>query len=61
MYKIITKTINKNKFSSKLFSKKEIKKMIKAETIDDSDEYLVINIINAQVIQKNNPICQIKV
>ena len=29
--------------------------MIKAETIDDSDEYLVINIINAQVIQKNNP------
>ena len=55
MYKIITKTINKNKFSSELFPKKEIKKIIKADIIEDTEEYFVINMINNQVTQKSDP------
>ena len=55
MYKIITKVINKYEFNSKLFSKKEIKKIAKAEIIEDKEEYLVIKAIKIQDIQKNNP------
>ena len=38
MYRIITKAINKNEFNSKLFSKKEIKKIISADRIEDKEE-----------------------
>ena len=53
MYRIITKVINKNKFNSKLFCKKEIKKTISAETIEDKEEYFVMKIIKIQDNQKN--------
>ena len=55
MYRIITKVINKNKFNSKLFSKKEIKKITSAETIEDKEEYFVMKAIKIQDKQKNNP------
>ena len=55
MYKIITKTVNKNKFNSKLISNKEIKKIINTETIEEKDEYFDIKANIIQVIQKNNP------
>jgi hypothetical protein len=55
VYRIITKVINKNKFNSKLFSKKEIKKTISAETTEDKEEYFVIKAIKIQDKQKNNP------
>ena len=55
MYKIITKVINKYKFNSKLFSQKEIKKIINEERIEDKEEYFVIADITTQAIQKNNP------
>tara|TARA_Y100001970_G_scaffold187794_1_gene228472 strand:+ start:5235 stop:5435 length:201 start_codon:yes stop_codon:yes gene_type:complete len=55
VYIIITKTINKNEFSSKFFSKKEIKNIIKVEAIDDKEEYLVIKMINNQDAQKIKP------
>ena len=42
MYKIITKVINKYEFNSKLFSIKEIKKIINEDKIEDNEEYLVI-------------------
>ena len=38
MYSVITKVINKNEFKSKLFSKKEIKKIISVERIEDKEE-----------------------
>ena len=55
VYRIITKVINKNKFNSKLFSKKEIKKTISAETTEDKEEYFVIKAIKIQDKQKNSP------
>ena len=55
MYKIITKVINKYEFNSKLFSKKEIKKIIRVEIIEDKEEYFVIKAIKIQDKQKNNP------
>ena len=44
MYRTITKVINKNEFNSKSLSKKEIKKIISVEAIEDKDEYFVITI-----------------
>ena len=55
MYRIITKPINKNEFNSKLFSKKEIKKIISAEIIEDKEEYFVMKTIKIQDTQKNSP------
>ena len=55
MYKIITKTVNKNKFNSKLIYNKEIKKITNTETIEEKDEYFDIKANIIQVIQKNNP------
>ena len=55
MYSVITKVINKNEFKSKLFSKKEIKKIISVERIEDKEEYFVIKAIKIQATQKNNP------
>ena len=55
MYKIITKVINKYKFNSKLFSQKEIKKIIKDERIEDKEEYLVIRTSKIQEMQKKKP------
>ncbi len=55
VYTIITKVINKNEFNSKLFSKKEIKKTIKVEIIEDKEEYLVNIRIKIQAKQKNSP------
>jgi hypothetical protein len=55
VYKIITKVINKYKFSSKLFSQKEIKKIINEERIEDKEEYFVIVATIIQETQKNNP------
>ncbi len=51
----MTKVINKNEFNSKLFSKKEIKKIMNAERIDDKEEYFVINAIKIHNIIKINP------
>ena len=48
MYKIIKKTINKYEFNSKLFSKKEIKKILRDETMEDNEEYFVIKTIKIQ-------------
>ena len=55
VYTIITKVINKNELNSKLFSKKEIKKTIKVEIIEDKEEYLVNIRIKIQAKQKNSP------
>ena len=55
MYRVITKVINKNEFNSKLFSKKEIKKIISADRIEDKEEYFVIKAIKAQDKQKMSP------
>ena len=55
MYRVITKVINKNEFNSKLFSKKEIRKIINAETIEEKEEYFVMKAIKIQDAQKNNP------
>ncbi len=55
MYRVITKVINKNEFNSKLFSKKEIKKIISADRIEDKEEYFVMKAIKIQDTQKNNP------
>jgi len=55
VYRIITKVINKNEFNSKLSSKNETKKIISAETIEDKEEYFVMNAIKIQDKQKNNP------
>jgi len=55
VYRIITKVINKNEFNSKLFSKKEIKKIISVERMEDKEEYFVMKVIKAQDKQKNNP------
>ena len=51
----MTKVENKKKFNSKLLSKKEIKKITRAETIDDKEEYLVIKTIMIQDKQNINP------
>ena len=51
----MTKVENKKKFNSKLFSKKEIKKITRAEIIDDKEEYLVIKTIMIQDKQNINP------
>ena len=55
MYRIITKVINKYEFNSKFFSTKEIKKIIRADIIEDSEEYFVIRAIKNQDKQKSNP------
>ena len=55
MYTIITKVINKYEFNSKLSSKKEIRKIISADTIEDNYEYFVTKAIKIQKKQKNNP------
>ena len=55
MYKINVNVINKYDVNSKLFSKKDIKKMNNDATIDDKEEYFVIKAINNQAKQKNNP------
>ena len=55
MYKIITKTVNKNKFNSKLISNKEIKKIINDAIIDDKEEYFDTKTTKTQDIQKNSP------
>ena len=47
--------MNKNEFNSKLFSKKEIKKIISAEIIEDKEEYFVIKAIKTQDKQKMSP------
>ena len=51
----MTKVENKKKFNSKLLSKKEIKKIPRAEIIDDKEEYLVIKTIMIQDKQNINP------
>ena len=43
--------MNKNEVSSKLPFTRDTKKIIKEEIIEAKDEYLVIKIINNQVIQ----------
>ena len=47
--------MNKNEFNSKLFSKKEIKKIINTEITEDKEEYFVMKAIRIQDKQKNNP------
>ena len=51
----MTKVENNKKFNSKLLSKKEIKKITRAEIIDDKEEYLVIKTIMTQDKQNINP------
>ena len=51
----MTKEENKKKFNSKLPSKKEIKKITRAEIIDDKEEYLVIKTVMIQDKQNINP------
>ncbi len=51
----MTKVENKKKFNSKLLSKKEIKKITRADIIDDKEEYLVIKTIMIQDKQNINP------
>ena len=51
----MTKVENKKKFNSKLPSKKEIKKITRAEIIDDKEEYLVIKTVMIQDKQNINP------
>ncbi len=55
VYKINTNVINKYNFISICVSKKEIKKIINADKIEDSDEYLVIKAIIIHDRQKINP------
>ena len=51
----MTKVENNKKFNSKLLSKKEIKKITRAETIDDKEEYLVIKTVMIHDKQNINP------
>ena len=44
----MTKVENNKKFNSKLLSKKEIKKITRADIIDDKEEYLVIKTVMIQ-------------
>ena len=53
--KAVTNVINKNEFNSKLFSNKEITKIINEETIDDKEEYFVINATKIHNKQKIKP------
>ena len=55
MYKIITKVINKYEFNSKSPSDIENKKIIRADNIEDKDEYLVTIAIKIHEAQKINP------
>ena len=47
--------MKKYEFNSKLFSKKENRKIKKVEIIEDSDEYFVMYAIIIQDTQKINP------
>ena len=51
----MTQVENNKKFNSKLLSKKEIKKITRAEIIEDKEEYLVIKTIMIQDKQNINP------
>ena len=51
----MTKVENKKKFNSKLLSKKEIKKITRADIIDDKEEYLVIKTVMIHDKQNINP------
>ena len=51
VYKIIIKVTNKQDVNSKLLSKKENTKIIKADTIEDKEEYFVTKDIIIQEIQ----------